>query len=222
MRLALARQLRSWGRQVLFHQAFVGQLEVPLRAKSRPWCWSGNRPVTMEALIWWLTGFGCDRLKAIGLRLEAIASRPLLGHLVQDGLGGFFPATNFIDLGLFEHVGHPGATQRAPVRVDQLPSCSGCLCSVAAINSAGLSGQSLEAPVVWAHDPEREKEIFEGSSSMSEDLKVDGGLRSCLLPPAYLRDSTGCFALHMRVLYLSDLQSCAHYFAQLGYALPGM
>ena len=56
------------------------------------------------------------RLKAIGLRLEAIASRPLLGHLVQDGLGGFFPATNFIDLGLFEHVGHPGATQRAPVR----------------------------------------------------------------------------------------------------------
>ena len=22
----------------------------------RPWCWSGNRPVTMEALIWWLTG----------------------------------------------------------------------------------------------------------------------------------------------------------------------
>ena len=35
-------------------------------------------------------------------------------------------------------------------------------------------------------------------------------------------ETAGCFALHMRVLYLSDLQSCAHYFAQLGYALPGM
>ncbi|CAK8995399.1 unnamed protein product [Durusdinium trenchii] len=106
---------------------------------------------------------------------DLVAYRVWLRPVFQDGLGGFFPATNFIDLGLFEHVGHPGATQRAPVRVDQLPSCSGCLCSVAAINSAGLSGQSLEAPVVWAHDPEREKEIFEGSSSMSEDLKVDGG-----------------------------------------------
>ena len=42
-----------------------------------------------------------------------------------------------------------------------MPSCSGCLCSVAAINSSGLTGQSSEAPVVWAHDPEREKEIFE-------------------------------------------------------------
>ena len=30
-------------------------------------------------------------------------------------------------------------------RLDQLPSCSGCLCSVSAINSAGLTGQSSEA-----------------------------------------------------------------------------
>ena len=70
---------------------------------------------TLEAITLRLEAIAL-RLKAIGLRLEAIASRPLLGHLVQDGLGGFFPATNFIDLGLFEHVGHPGATQRAPVR----------------------------------------------------------------------------------------------------------
>ena len=35
---------------------------------------------------------------------------------MQDGLGGFFPASNYIDLGLFEHVGEATATQKAPVK----------------------------------------------------------------------------------------------------------
>lgn len=35
---------------------------------------------------------------------------------LQDGLGGFFPASNYIDLGLFEHAGDATATQRAPVK----------------------------------------------------------------------------------------------------------
>jgi hypothetical protein len=35
---------------------------------------------------------------------------------LQDGLGGFFPASNYIDLGLFEHVGEAAATQKAPVK----------------------------------------------------------------------------------------------------------
>ena len=35
---------------------------------------------------------------------------------MQDGLGGFFPASNYIDLGLFEHVGEVAATQKAPVK----------------------------------------------------------------------------------------------------------
>ena len=65
--------------------------------------------------------------------------------MTKDGLGGFFPASSFIDMGLVEHSGHAHAPQRAPVK-DRLPSCSGCLCSVAAINSAGLTGQSSEAP----------------------------------------------------------------------------
>ena len=36
----------------------------------------------------------------------------------QDGLGGFFPASNYIDLGLFEHAGDATATQRAPVKCE--------------------------------------------------------------------------------------------------------
>ena len=59
----------------------------------------------------------------------------------------------------------------ASPRLDQLPSCSGCLCSVAAINSSGLTGQSSEAPVVWAHDPEREKEIFELGLALGQKQK---------------------------------------------------
>eukprot|EP00438_Fugacium_kawagutii_P017697 Skav211294 [mRNA] locus=scaffold2429:322049:325531:- [translate_table: standard] len=34
----------------------------------------------------------------------------------QDGLGGFFPASNYIDLGLFQHAGPATATQKAPVK----------------------------------------------------------------------------------------------------------
>eukprot|EP00931_Biecheleriopsis_adriatica_P055809 TRINITY_DN33071_c0_g1_i1.p1 TRINITY_DN33071_c0_g1~~TRINITY_DN33071_c0_g1_i1.p1 ORF type:complete len:695 (+),score=137.55 TRINITY_DN33071_c0_g1_i1:72-2087(+) len=93
---------------------------------------------------------------------DVVAYRVWLRPVFQDGLGNFFPADGFIDLGLFEHRGSPAATQQAPVRLDQMPSCSGCLCSVAAINSAGLTGPSTtEAPVVWAGNVEREKEIFE-------------------------------------------------------------
>lgn len=35
---------------------------------------------------------------------------------LQDGLGGFFPASNYIDLGLFQHAGAATATQKAPVK----------------------------------------------------------------------------------------------------------
>lgn len=108
---------------------------------------------------------------------DLVAYRLWLRPVFQDGLGGFFPASNYIDLGLFEHVGEVAATQKAPVKLDQLPSCSGCLCSVAAINSSGLTGQSSEAPVVWAHDPEREKEIFELGSSPRSGLSGPPGSR---------------------------------------------
>jgi len=128
---------------------------------------------------------------------DLVAYRVWLRPVFQDGLGGFFPASNYIDLGLFEHAGDATATQRAPVKLDQLPSCSGCLCSVSAINSAGLTGQSSEAPVVWAHDPEREKEIFElGSSPRSglsgpsrEERKEAGNLGKGISASTFLGSS---------------------------------
>ncbi|CAJ1439778.1 unnamed protein product, partial [Effrenium voratum] len=112
---------------------------------------------------------------------DLVAYRVWLRPVFQDGLGGFAPADSFIDLGLFEHQGAGNAVQKASVRLDQLQSCSGCLCSVAAINSAGLTGQSREAPVVWA-SVDRGKEIFElGSSPTSA---VSGSLRDKGLPGA--------------------------------------
>ncbi|CAE7276797.1 TTN, partial [Symbiodinium pilosum] len=90
---------------------------------------------------------------------DLVAYRIWLRPVFQDGLGGFFPADGFIDLGLFEHRG--SRTQKAPVKLDQLPSCSGAVCSVAAINAAGLTGCASEAPVVWASNMDRQKEIFE-------------------------------------------------------------
>ncbi|CAE6950495.1 unnamed protein product [Symbiodinium natans] len=92
---------------------------------------------------------------------DLVAYRIWLRPVFQDGLGGFFPADGFIDLGLFEHRSRGPRTQKAPVKFDQLPSCSGCLCSVAAINAAGLTGCASEAPVVWASSMDRQKEIFE-------------------------------------------------------------
>jgi len=97
---------------------------------------------------------------------DVVAYRIWLRPVFQDGLGNFFPADNFLDLGLFEHRGGFTALQAAPVKLSQLPSCSGCLCSVAAINAAGLTGPSTkEAPVVWASNIDREKEIFELGAS---------------------------------------------------------
>ncbi|CAE8606579.1 unnamed protein product, partial [Polarella glacialis] len=87
---------------------------------------------------------------------DVVAYRVWLRPVFQDGLGNFFPSEGFIDLGLFQHQAGPRATQRAPVRLDALPACSGCLCSVAAINSRGLTGASTrEAPVVWSSEATR-------------------------------------------------------------------
>lgn len=80
-----------------------------------------------------------------------VAYRVWLRALFQDGLGNVFPADSWIDLGLSEHRGGPADVQRIPVRLDALPACSGCLCSVAALNAAGHMGPSTrEVPVFWA------------------------------------------------------------------------
>lgn len=116
-----------------------------------------------------------------------VAYRVWLRPVFQDGLGNFFPADDFIDLGLFEHRGGAAAVQTAPIRLDQMPSCSGCLCSIAAINAAGLTGPSTtEAPVVWASNKEREKEIFElATSPVPTDMGA--GRVSSAVPAATVR-----------------------------------
>eukprot|EP00435_Cladocopium_sp_Y103_P056942 s1999_g19.t1 len=56
---------------------------------------------------------------------DLVAYRVWLRPVFQDGLGGFFPASNYIDLGLFEHVGEATATQKAPVKFGAQLGCHG-------------------------------------------------------------------------------------------------
>jgi len=78
-----------------------------------------------------------------------VAYRVWLRPLFRDSFGDVFPADGWIDLGLFEHRGQPADMQLAPLMLDALPRCTGCLCSVAALNGAGHLGPSTpEAPVL--------------------------------------------------------------------------
>lgn len=73
-----------------------------------------------------------------------VAYRVWLRPLFQSQLGEAFPAEGWMDLGLFEHRGDPEVPQRSPLRLEALPPCSGCLCSIAALNSAGQVGPATE------------------------------------------------------------------------------
>jgi len=71
-----------------------------------------------------------------------MAYRMWLRPLFQDAFGNVFPADGWIDLGLLEHKGEPAEMQTSPIDRDAMPICSGCLCSVAALNTAGHLGPS--------------------------------------------------------------------------------
>lgn len=80
---------------------------------------------------------------------HVVAYRVWLRMLLAGSRGDVFPAEGTVDLGLFEHSGDFAATQVAPIRIDALPDGVGCLCSVAALNAAGLTGPATsEVPVV--------------------------------------------------------------------------
>lgn len=79
-----------------------------------------------------------------------VAYRVWLKRLVQGSLGTICPSEQWIDLGLFEHKGAPDEEQHVPLQRDMLP----CLCSVAALSSAGLTGPSTrEVPMVAGNSP---------------------------------------------------------------------
>lgn len=85
---------------------------------------------------------------------DMIAYRVWLRALFHNSLGEVWPAEGWIDLGLVEHRGDQSAVQQAPLRLDAMPApCSGCLCSVSALSTAGLMGPSTpEVPIL--HMPE--------------------------------------------------------------------
>jgi hypothetical protein len=80
---------------------------------------------------------------------DIIAYRVWLRALFQDSHGEIWPAEGWVDLGLSEHQGGSSDTQYVPLRIEALPPCAGCLCSISALNTAGLVGPSTpEAPLV--------------------------------------------------------------------------
>jgi len=80
---------------------------------------------------------------------DVIAYRVWLRALFTNRIGEVWPAEGWVDLGLFEHWGDRSTSQQTPLRMDALPECSGCLCSVSALNAAGLVGPSTqEVPIV--------------------------------------------------------------------------
>eukprot|EP00929_Paragymnodinium_shiwhaense_P002437 TRINITY_DN102693_c0_g1_i1.p1 TRINITY_DN102693_c0_g1~~TRINITY_DN102693_c0_g1_i1.p1 ORF type:complete len:612 (+),score=96.09 TRINITY_DN102693_c0_g1_i1:82-1917(+) len=82
---------------------------------------------------------------------EVVAYRVWLQPLLENVLGDVLPAEGWIDLGLTEH--RPREfVQRTPLLLAALPVCGGCLCSVAAINSAGHMGPATPEVIVIASE----------------------------------------------------------------------
>jgi len=79
-----------------------------------------------------------------------VAYRLLLRALFHDRMGHVFPGDSWVDLGLFEHRGRPDAPQATSVHLGALPEGSGCICSVAALNSAGHTGNSSHGVLAFA------------------------------------------------------------------------
>lgn len=93
---------------------------------------------------------------------QVVAYRIWLRPLFLNSFGDVVPADGWIDLGLYQHKGDANARQCAPVRLESFPGCYGCLCSLAAINSAGHTGQAtLEVPVFISAPPEPDYDIHE-------------------------------------------------------------
>lgn len=126
-----------------------------------------------------------------------VAYRLWLRPIFQDSLGNFYPADGWIDLGLFEHKGNQLEMQRAPIQRDALPACSGCVCSVAALNAAGHTGASThEAPIFFDDKSSDVREIFELNSPESgawseRGNSHEGGSGSQSVPPVPGRPSGG-------------------------------
>eukprot|EP00747_Dinoflagellata_sp_TGD_P185900 gnl/TRDRNA2_/TRDRNA2_42686_c0_seq1.p1 gnl/TRDRNA2_/TRDRNA2_42686_c0~~gnl/TRDRNA2_/TRDRNA2_42686_c0_seq1.p1 ORF type:complete len:672 (+),score=94.10 gnl/TRDRNA2_/TRDRNA2_42686_c0_seq1:119-2134(+) len=80
-----------------------------------------------------------------------VAYRVWLRPIMLDGIGGHM---GWVDLGLFEHSGEPLQTQCAPLRIDALPQCPGCLCSVSALSAAGLSGDGTQEVLAVPQSPQ--------------------------------------------------------------------
>jgi len=88
-----------------------------------------------------------------------------LRPLYSDSLGDTYPAEGWIDLGLTEHLGEPAEVQRASIQRDKLPDCSGCLCSVAALNAAGCTGPpTKEIPVFFEQRVPEQREVWDRST----------------------------------------------------------
>lgn len=91
-----------------------------------------------------------------------VAYRVWLRPIFCDNFGVVFPADGWIDLGLFEHRGVRYEMQLAPLKMNALPRCTGCLCCVAALNGAGHLGPSTpEAPVFMNKEQSPQHAIYE-------------------------------------------------------------
>uniref|UniRef100_A0A7S1QC13 Fibronectin type-III domain-containing protein n=1 Tax=Alexandrium catenella TaxID=2925 RepID=A0A7S1QC13_ALECA len=86
----------------------------------------------------------------VGGFVTVVAYRLSLRPLFYNGLGNACPGESSIDLGLTVHQGGPEDVQSTYVQCDRLPPCPGCLCSVSALDAAGMTGPpTREVPVFF-------------------------------------------------------------------------
>lgn len=86
---------------------------------------------------------------------DVIAYRVWLRGLFHDSAGEVWPAESWVDLGLVEHRGDNNEPQQTPLRLEAMQGCPGCLCSVSALNTAGLLGSSTpEVPIILPQSPQ--------------------------------------------------------------------
>jgi len=128
-----------------------------------------------------------------------MAYRMWLRPLFQDAFGNVFPADGWIDLGLLEHKGSPDEMQTSPIQRDAMPICSGCLCSVAALNTAGHLGPSTHEETIFFDAPSSDtREIFEvnspasGGSIANSRSEPGGGSHA---PPELVPIGSGCYSI---------------------------
>jgi len=106
-----------------------------------------------------------------------VAYRLSLRPLFYNGTGDTYPGESSIDLGLTVHQGGPTELQNTSVQCDRLPQCPGCLCSIAALNAAGITGPSTsEVPVFFdsqAMEPRALWELGSVDSSVSRHAALE-------------------------------------------------